>query len=122
MTIECRLTKRQNFEASGVLLFEEDAKSAEKHSVRPLLPALRTQLYVNNEIIYDRYTMIVINRISAGRQNVPLCEELRFRCQPQPLPAPPSRCRYFTAGTQYTAGIIYLFSNMPAPIDLHILI
>lgn len=55
--------------------------------------------------------MIVINRISAGRQNVPLCEELRFRRQPQPLAA---RCRYFTAGTQYTAGIIYLFSNMPA--------
>lgn len=34
---------------------------------------------VNNKIIYDRYTMIVINCISAGRQNVPLCEELRFR-------------------------------------------
>lgn len=82
----------------------------------------RTSPPVNKEIIYDRYTMIVINRVSTGRQSVPLCEELRFH----PLaPIPPlarPHCRYFTAGTQYTAGIIYLFSNMPAPIDLHILI
>lgn len=78
---------------------------------------------VNKEIIYDRYTMIVINRISTGRQNMPLCEELRFRLLASiPLRTAMPRCRYFTAGTQYTAGIIYLFSNMPAPIDLHILI
>lgn len=75
---------------------------------------------VNNKIIYDRYTMIVINCISAGRQNVPLCEELRFRW-PSPRCASPTSI-YFTMGTRYMASIIYLFSNMPASINLHILI
>lgn len=56
-----------------VLLFEEGAKGHGKTMARTLLPSR-----VNKEIIYDRYTMIVINRISTGRQNVPLCEELRF--------------------------------------------
>lgn len=66
---------------------------------RTVANALHCASRVNNEIIYGLYTMIVINRISAGRQYVLLCEELRSRRQAQPLPAPP-RCRYFTAGTR----------------------
>jgi len=59
--------------------------------------------------------MIVINRIAAGRQNVPLREISSIRRQRRPpLPAPLLRRRYFTAGTRRTADIIYLFSNMHA--------
>lgn len=49
-------------------------KTRKTQKNRTLLP-----FRVNKEIIYDCYTMIVINSISTGRQNVPLCEELRFR-------------------------------------------
>jgi hypothetical protein len=70
--------------------------------------------------------MIVINRIAAGRQNVPLREISSIRRKRWP-PLPALLLRYFTAGTRRTADIIYLFSNMHAraptrAIDLHILI
>lgn len=65
---------------------------------------------VNNDVIYDHYTMIVINRIAAP-QNISLC---KVPCiYPASLPAP-SRYRYFTLETRCMADIIYLFSNMRA--------